>query len=97
MILASNLIQLEPNGLEGNSNFQIQVKKGSRTGSKESTRQITKSDFISNIDTALFRRVAQEKFPLNIRVKEITTNVPKPMLTFLVENPSTKDSAWSPG
>ncbi len=84
--------------VEGNSNFQIQVKKGSRTGSKEYPADYEISFSSQNIDTALIQVTGgTRKIPVKYSVKEITTNVPKPIFTFLVENPSTKDSAWSPG
>jgi hypothetical protein len=84
--------------IEGNTNFQVLVKKGSRTGSKEWPADYEIKFSVQNIDTALIQVTGgTRRIPVKYSVKEITTNVPNPIFTFLVENPSTKDSAWSPG
>ena len=83
---------------ESKTNFNVQVKKGSRTGS-----QIYPADYelrfsSQNIDTALIQVSGGTKvIPVKYSVKEITKGIAKPIFTFLVENPSTRDSAWSPG
>ena len=84
--------------IEGNTNMQIQVQKGSRTGSKLWPADYEIRFSSQNIDTALIQITGGVRsFPVKYSVKEVTTNVPTPIYTFLVENPGTKDSAWSPG
>lgn len=84
--------------VEGKTNFQVLVKKGSRTGSQMWPADYEIRFSSQNIDTALIQVTGgTRRIPVKYSVKEITTNFPKPIFTFLVENPSTKDSAWSPG
>jgi len=84
--------------VEGKTNFQVLVKKGSRTGSQMWPADYEIRFSSQNIDTALIQVTGgTRRIPVKYSVKEITTNVPKTIFTFLVENPSTRDSTWSPG
>ncbi len=84
--------------IEGKTNFNIQVKKGSRTGSKEWPADYEVRFSSQFIDSALIQVGSQvKKFPVKYSIKEVTTNVPKPIFSFLVENASSRDTAWNPG
>lgn len=84
--------------IEGKTNFQIQVKKSSRTGSKEWPADYEVRFASQFIDSALIQVGSQvKKLPVKYSVKEVTTGAPKPIFTFLVENSSSRDTAWSPG
>lgn len=83
---------------ESKTNFNIQVKKGSRTGSQLYPADYEVRFSTQNIDTALIQVTGGTRVvPVKYSVKEITNGISKPLFSFLVENPSTKDSAWSPG
>ncbi len=83
---------------DSKTNFNVQVKRGSRTGSQLFPADYEVRFSSQNIDTALIQVTGGTKvIPVKYSVKEITKGVAKPLFSFLVENPSTRDSAWSPG
>jgi hypothetical protein len=54
----------------------------------------------TNIDTALCNNPSGGgviRTPVRYSVKDVTTGVPAPILTFLVELPTTKNKTWDPG
>ncbi|MBU0474667.1 MAG: hypothetical protein KKF62_10945 [Bacteroidetes bacterium] len=51
----------------------------------------------TNIDSAVTYTTSLITIPVNYSVKEISTGVPIPIITFLSEVPSTKNVQWDPG
>ena len=51
----------------------------------------------TNIDSAITYTNAVVKIPVNYSVREISTGVPIPIITFLAEQPSTNNLQWDPG
>ncbi|MEO8399859.1 MAG: hypothetical protein ABI550_08615, partial [Ignavibacteriaceae bacterium] len=93
-----NIDSLNTKWIEGNTNFKIFVQKGAiGAGSKfPADYEITFSS--ANIDSALVLVTGgTKKVPVRYSVKNVTKNVPTPILTFLNEKPATKDNQWSPG
>ncbi|MCL5027756.1 MAG: hypothetical protein M1480_01915 [Bacteroidetes bacterium] len=82
--------------VEGNTNYNFVVQKGTIGAGKFYPADYEIKFSSHNIDSATMQTA---KGPLTIPVKysvrDITTN--EPIKTFLKENLSTRDSAWSPG
>lgn len=83
---------------DSKTNFNFLVKKGSRTGSQLYPADYEVTFASQTIDTALIQVTGGTRvIPVKYSVKEVTKGISKPIFTFLVENPTTKDSAWTPG
>ncbi|MFC2083789.1 hypothetical protein ACFLS9_01910 [Bacteroidota bacterium] len=84
--------------VEGNTNYEFTARL-STVGAK---KMLYPGDFelsfsSQNVDSAITFIGQVLKIPVNYIVKEISTGVPIPVITFLAENPATRDTAWSPG
>ncbi len=82
--------------VEGNTNYKFVVQKGTIGAGKFFPADYEIKFSSNNIDSATIQTTKGPlTIPVKYSVKDITTN--EPIKTFLRENNSTKDLAWSPG
>lgn len=88
----------ESKWIEGNTNFQY-IAKLSTVGQYKALYPgdytITFSSQL--IDTAIVNNAGVKRVPVNYSVSEISTGMPRKIITFLNEKLATKDNLWQPG
>ncbi|MBM4175523.1 MAG: hypothetical protein FJ213_05035 [Ignavibacteria bacterium] len=85
--------------IEGKTNYTFNIAKATIGGKIIPSRADYEIRFSkSNIDSAMILIGGRLiKFPVKYSVREVTTGVPQPALTFLKENAFSRDSVWNPG
>lgn len=84
--------------VEGNSNFDFTAKLSSVGAKKDLYPGDYEIRFSSTpIDSAITFNNKVLKISVNYSVTEIAQGVPRKIITFLSENPTTRDSSWSSG
>jgi hypothetical protein len=84
--------------VEGKTNFTFLV----RPANVGPRRMLWPADYeisfsANTIDTAVIPFGGLTRIPVKYSVKDVTTGVPRPILTILYENNRTRDMQWSPG
>lgn len=85
--------------VEGKTNYKFKIEKATIGGRIIPSRGDYEIRFgKTNIDSAMILIAGKLiKFPVKYSVKDVTTGVPQPVLTFLKENAFSRDSIWNPG
>lgn len=84
--------------VEGSSNYDFVARLSSLGQLKKLYPGDYEIEFFDhNVDTAITFINGVVNIPVNYTVKEISTGVPRRIVTFLNENPATRDSSWDAG
>jgi hypothetical protein len=85
--------------IEGKANYNFKIEKATIGGKIIPSRADYEIRFgKTNIDSAMLLIAGRLiKFPVKYSVRDVTTGIPKPVLTFLKENAFSRDSIWNPG